>query len=460
MEELVFDPKQQEAISRCVTINEDNRIVPINGQAGTGKTTIMKNVYHALVQAGYRVALCAPTGKAAKRITEATGIVAMTNHRLLEYPHPGERDPKTGKPLITTEPKRDATNPLEYDVVLGDEWAMVNWELHRNVVNALPRGGCIRLFGDLNQLPPIEKTKALQDQPSPFATMIQKFNGVTLDVIHRQSEGSGIIMNCDRILKGMIPRRTDDFMLKLTERPVEALVGYAEEMREEGFDFSTGKHQIITPTRKTWVGTAKLNVALQSLFRPEIDGWVTLPRHDWAPDKNTCVRVGDKVIWTENDYNIPWVADAKGEDSVRDSSGRPVAGIMNGETGYIEYIDEDTEEMIINFGDTTQNVRNLYGIDTQYCAVPPLMTYEGRNGIRQYDPRKSMDLGYAITTHKAQGSEWEHVVYVMNKSCSWMATQPNFYTGVSRAREHDCVISDQRTLSSAVWKKTAPLRRN
>ena len=162
------------------------RIVPITGEAGTGKTTLIKDVCDKLRQAGVAVVVATPTGKAAKRVFEATGVTAMTIHRLLEYPYPGERSPKTGKPMSSTTPKRDRFNPIEYDVVLCDEYAMVKWEVHNNLLAALPRGGCIRMFGDLAQLPPIEENKLLAAKPSPFTRMIEQFNGYVLDTTFRQ----------------------------------------------------------------------------------------------------------------------------------------------------------------------------------------------------------------------------------------------------------------------------------
>src|SRR5690606_29136416 len=125
---------------RCIDMSQGNRIVPVTGVAGTGKTTIIRIVYNELREAGYSVVLCAPTGKAAKRIYEATGIPALTIHRLLEYPHPGERDEKTGKALATTDPKRNRGNPLPHDIVIADEYAMVNLEVHSNLVHALKSG--------------------------------------------------------------------------------------------------------------------------------------------------------------------------------------------------------------------------------------------------------------------------------------------------------------------------------
>ena len=173
---MEYDVEQIEAINLCCDLTK--RIVAVTGEAGTGKTTIIKAVYSKLINyidthrrefkrdyiedrdkyqfnAEEYIVLVAPTGKAAKRIFEATGIPAMTIHRLLEYPTPGEIDENTGKALVASSPKRDKFNPIKQKIVLCDEYAMVSYELHRNLIDALPSGGCVRMFGDCNQLEPI-----------------------------------------------------------------------------------------------------------------------------------------------------------------------------------------------------------------------------------------------------------------------------------------------------------------
>ena len=410
---LDLDETQLRAVALACDV--EKRVIGITGQAGTGKTTIMRQVYYALIDAGYLVALCAPTGKAAKRIFEATGILAVTIHRLLEYPHPGERDKKTGKALRTTDPKRHRYNPLEYDIVLADEYAMVNQEVHRNLVNALPRSGCLRCFGDINQLTPIEKNKKLAEMPSSFQIVLATLPSVTLETIHRQDEGSGIVVNGARILQGRMPLRTSDFVLKLTTRPIDMLRTLVMEKKEEGIDFSTIDHQVISPTNRSWVGVHKLNPVLQHLFRDELHGWYSPTRHTWAYDKTMRIRSGDKVIWMENDYNV---------------------GIFNGETGVVVEILGD--EVIIDLGD-------------RVVSVPPLVEYyDAQSRSRQYNPQRSIDLAYCVTTHKSQGSEFGEVIYILNRSSFFMQTRGNFYTAITRARRRVTLVSDQGSLSTSV----------
>jgi len=417
------DELQQKAIDTCCNI--ENRIVAVTGKAGTGKTTIMRLVYEQLTEQGLRVVMCAPTGKASKRISQATGLQAMTIHRLLEYPYPGERDEKTGKTYQSGFPKRCRANPLDCDVVLCDEYAMVTQEVHRNLLDALPKHAVLRTFGDINQLQPVEESKALQAEPSAFKVLLEKFVGVTLMSIHRQGEGSGITSAGGNILLGRMPQRRDDFTIKVTEQPVLELLDYIR-MRAatDNVLFNDVDNQIICLQFPSWVGTYKLNAALQLHFRPEADGWINLPRHKWEEKTPVRVRVGDKVIFTKNYYATEFTPDYE---------------VFNGETGIITKVYPDTEEFDVDLGDRT-------------LTVPPVYQMKGRNGFYDADPRKDIQLAYALTTHKCQGSEYKNIVYVMNKSAIWVQSRKNFYTAITRARENAHLICDSKSLSYSLWK--------
>ncbi len=419
-----LDPKQREAVSAAVDLN--NRLVAITGGAGTGKTSISRITYDALVNAGFRVGVCAPTGKAAKRIYEATGIRAVTVHKLLEYSHPGERDPKTGKPMIETRPKRDRDNPLEFDVVLADEYPMMNHELHRNLIDALPAGGRLIAVGDINQLPPIEKSDALARQDTPFMDLLKRFKGITLETIHRQGEGSGIVENGARIMKGFSPIRRPDFPMDVTDQPVDAIKRIIIEAEDKGINFGALDNQIITPQNISFIGQHALNGHLQPLLNDRInhEKSISLPRHEWDKKHPCWVTVGDKVINTQNIYDL--TAD-NGEE-----------GLFNGEVGIIEEVTE-FDGIIVNFGD-------------RKISIPPVIdriNYKTGKAYA-YDPRKEIYLAYAVTTHKMQGSECKHVVYVMNKCAYRMLNRNNFYTGVTRARLTAHVVTDMRGLSAAL----------
>lgn len=412
---MVPDELQEQAVT--LSCSTEHRIVGITGQAGTGKTTIMKRVYREFIDAGHDVVLCAPTGKAAKRIAEATSIPAVTIHRLLEFTHPGDPDEKTGKVLGISVPRRTPMKPLDQSVILADEYSMVNVELNRYLIDAMRAGAMLRVFGDANQLPPIEGNDFDKSAPkilSPFSTHLKLFPSVVLKNIYRQGEGSGIVKNAHRILNGMCPMSTDDFSLKITQnQQAEAL----NIVRAGDVDFSQLDNQIITPTNKGWIGTRELNLKIQELIQGSrmFEAHV-MPRDKW--DKhNLALVVGDKVLWMKNDYQLE---------------------IYNGETGIVEDLSNDM--VTINFGDRT-------------IAVPPWVEYEAADGsVKGYDPRKQLQLAYVVTTHKSQGSEYAHVVYIMDRSAFMLQNRANFYTAVTRARKHATVVSDQRSFQTAVTR--------
>jgi len=426
-------PKQQEAIDACCDIA--NRVVAVSGAAGTGKTTILRQVYAALKDAGYNIALCSPTGKAAKRIYEATGINALTIHKLLEFSHPGDPDPKTGKPIGFSAPKRDRQNRLEYDVILADEYAMVGHDLHRCLFDALPSGGRVCCFGDENQLAPIEEDKRYESEPSPFQKLLndpKNFRSIILDTVFRQGQDSGILLNANNILKSKMPTRNDQWSQMITDQPIDALRKLIEEVdfERDGADnqirFDTIENQVLVPQNKSWVGTAKINLIMQSMYHTSAEPRIQLPRKPWVEgadgEKGSHIWVykGDKVICTTNNYEL---------------------GVMNGETGTIIELDTETGEIVIDFGDREQ-------------SIPPVLMVQNKYGkLVSIDPRKEFDLAYAITVHKAQGSEYKHVIYILNRSNMFMINRRNFYTAITRAKEHVHLIADQQGLSNAVYRK-------
>lgn len=427
MEQL--DVKQVEAINAGLDMK--SRIVAITGPAGSGKTSIMRFLYERLTAFGYRVVLCAPTGKAAKRIQEATGIPALTIHRLLEYPKPGEVDENTGKPLVTTQPKRDQFNPLNYDAVLCDEYAMVNHEVHRNLVDAFPAGAVLRAFGDRNQLPPIEPNHQLAQQPSPFEVLLKRHRSVVLETIHRQGEGSGIVAAGARIIKGWSPVRAPDFDLVVTDKPVEKLHEIVHRDNQQGIRYDGVQNQILTATNISWIGTRALNTALMSKFVPSLtEHAIELPRHKWEEKYPVLIDVGMKVINNANWYNVDQMT---GDD------------LYNGESGIVKYISA-LGDITIDLGD-----REL--------TVPSSMKVQTRWGEKWMDPRKDLTLAYAVTTHKAQGSEYEHVVYVINKSTKFMLNRNQLYTAITRARKRCTFICDGNALSYGLWNVNTNVRR-
>lgn len=410
---LVQDELQQLAIRLCCST--DARIVSVTGQAGTGKTTIMKTVYHAFTDAGHNVVLAAPTGKAAKRIQEATGIPAMTIHRLLEFSHPGDPDEKTGKPIGISMPKRGPYHPLPYTVILVDEYSMVTTNLNRQLIDAMRTGSMLRAFGDANQLPPIEDfvvSSAPLPEDSPFKKFLKRFPAVKLKNIYRQGEGSDVVFNAHRILNKMCPQERGDFKLILGTDQQPSLLRLVEDEPEE---FRSLAYQVITPTHRGWIGTRDLNNKMQQIIQGHnMSRAHVIPRDKWDKTELSLVE-GDKILWTKNDY---------------------VLEIFNGETGHVVAFEDG--QVVIDFGDRT-------------ISVPPIIKYEKPDGTHAaYDPRKCIRLAYAITTHASQGSEYDSVVYMMDKYSMVLQDQSNFYTGVTRAKRRATVIADRWSFQKAV----------
>ena len=428
---IEWDDTQETAIQACCDMSR--RIVAVTGKAGTGKTMMMREVSKRLQEeGGYVVQSCAPTGKAAKRIREATGLAAMTNHRLLGYGMPREievEDEKTGKKKIvsvSTGPRYTRMRPLEYDTILCDEYAMVNQEINRNLIDALRSGARICMFGDVNQLKPIEEDRKLDEQPSAFQNALQKFGGITLDTIHRHDEGSGIARNGALILQGRVPRSSDDFTLRQTDTPVPDVQAFIELSSSQGHAYDDTDHQIITCMNRSWIGTAKLNLIVQSMFWDRTRPYMDLPRYRVSGKEQPPIRVqvGSKVVYTANTYDL-----------TGDGSGQMYA--FNGEVGKVVEINHADATVEIDFGDRT-------------VVIPPLIiTVLDSGRVIEQDPRRNIDLAYVLTTHKMQGSEVKHVCYVLNRHTQWAQSRRNFYTAVTRAREHCTVFFDAVSMAKS-----------
>lgn len=418
-----LDPKQVEAINAC--LDPKRRAVAVTGPAGSGKTTIIRFAYEKLTEAGYSVALAAPTGKAAKRIREATGLPAITFHLLLQFTAPMDIDPKTGKPYGDTFPRCDRENPLVYDVIIGDEYAMINRELHTQIVAAIKPGGRLLTFGDVQQLPPIETLPKYQKQQTAFEMLLEKCDGIKLATVHRQEDGSDVLFNAKRILSGIMPQNREAFKLVGGTALVDDL------LREiQRHDYTSLENQVITPANISWIGSHKLNTALQATLWASEDRkmykpmrWKNKATGKGAPEIE--LGVGDKVIITRNTYNVEC------------SDG--TLGLFNGETGIITEI-SDLEEIVIDFGD-------------RVARVPYAMQGEYNGNVFVNYPHRDIDLAYAVTTHKCQGSEFKNVIYVIGRSVFRMLNRRNLYTAVTRARETVTIVYDKDALIRSVTQK-------
>lgn len=438
---MELDAAQNAAITMVTDMNK--RVVSVTGQAGTGKTTIIKAAADRFKELGIPFVLAAPTGKAARRIREVTGYPAVTIHRLLEYPRPGEFD-ENGKPIDITFPKRNRNARLSQKVIIVDEYAMVPYELHNNLIAALPDGGCLRAFGDMNQLPPIEKYTIRSDTRSPFQKLLETLPSITLTTIYRQGEDSDILAAASSIRKGIMPRMMKDFRYQITGHPRRHLEEAIMQGEEEGRSFGDIEYQVITPTHKGFVGTEALNNELKALINPAPEFNTELPRELWYKGPPLLVGIGDKVVCNENCYDLrSW------EDRYAEWDGaKPIQSsfipcpenlqMMNGEIGKIISIEIDNS-LQIDFGDRIVRVPS-----TIYEYWPK------KDTIIEVDLRKKINLAYALTTHKCQGSEFKEVIYIISSSMGFMLGRQNFYTAVTRAREKVLVLTDQRAIQRSV----------
>jgi exodeoxyribonuclease V alpha subunit len=395
--------EQESAVDLCADLHQE--IVGVTGGAGTGKTLVLGRAYEELLrQVKYKgnIALAAPTGRAAKRVQELTGIQATTIHRLLEFPQPDDPDDRDAPP---NEPKRNHGNPLIQRVVCVDESSMLGPTLFRQLLDALPKGGVIRFFGDNNQLPPVEEGLP------PFIDVLERFPSVELTYNFRSNDE--IIGNALRILRGSVPVRNDRFEIIWRENPVQFVTEFATE------HFMEPEYQIIMPTRRGRWGTQRVNPTLQLAFNPKGPS-VRLDRFD---DKEAplTMRAGDKFLWIKNDYKL---------------------NMFNGEIGRVEWVDDEDGSL---------------GIVTpeRKLEVPArLKTYSMyHRSIIDYDPRKQIEHGYAITTHKSQGSEFKTIIYCMCGGQAWLLDRRNFYTAVTRAKQNVILITDRKAMGMSLRKR-------
>lgn len=396
--------EQENAVDLCCDLTE--RIVGITGGAGTGKTFVLGKVFDELSK-DRTVVLAAPTGRAAKRIEELSGITAVTIHRLLKFPMPDDPvDPKD--PPIPGVPRHNRENPLPYDVIIIDEASMLSTELFAFLQDAMLPHAVIRMFGDNQQLAPVEDNSGL---PPPFIDVLQSYPSVTLTYNFRS--GDDIVSNALLILKGRLPQRNKRFEIIYTDNAIAQLLDFASP------EFAGLDHQIIMPMRKGNNGTMRANPSLQMKLNPK-GNLLRLDRYG-KTEPPLAVRARDKYLWIKNDYNL---------------------AIFNGEIGHIDWLDDESGELGLLAG------RRAF-------TVPPRLRFYNHvmGHFVNYDPRKQIELGYAITTHKSQGSEFDTVVYCINRPQYFLLSRRNLYTAITRAKTRVIMITDRYAMSMSLRKK-------
>ncbi len=381
-------------------INGAEPIEIITGGPGTGKTTNIKRLIDKYEKAHLEVACCAPTGRAAKRMEEATGHEACTIHRLLEVSGRPEEGDSLGPEDNAARFARNEEYPLEYDVVIVDEMSMVDAYLMRSLLKAIAPGTRLILVGDTNQLPSVGPGNVLKDIIASGC-----FDTLRLSKIYRQDEQSDIIINAHRMIDGEpvdLSRPSRDFVFVKRQEPdqiIAAMITLIRDKLPAYVNADIGEIQIMSPMKKGSLGVERLNVILQQYLNPAARGKTE------KEIGGTIWREGDKVMQIKNNYRLEW--------EVRDSTGCPVRrgeGVYNGDIGIICEINTFAEEISVRFDDD-------------------------RIAVYSYSDTEQLELAYAITIHKSQGSEYPAVIIPVHSGPRMLMTRNLIYTAVTRARK-------------------------
>lgn len=392
---IQYSKEQEKAIREAAV----SGVLLITGGPGTGKTTILNGILSLLGQMQLKCLLAAPTGRAAKRLTEVTGEEASTIHRLLE----AGIDPNTGMMFFA----RDEDNPLKADAVIIDEMSMVDIQLLYSLLQAIPRGKRLILVGDPDQLPPV-------GPGFPFSDMLrsEQLPTARLTEIFRQAQQSLIVMNAHRVNRGEMPELksvSSDFffMRRQSEEGVCTLVrDLCTQRLPKNMGIPPEQIQVLSPTRKGGVGTLNLNRLLQGALNPP------------APDKKErafgefVFREGDRVMQVRNNYDIIW----------KKNDGTSIGtGIFNGDIGTIAQIDPGAETLSVAFDDR----------------------------VAQYDFSQLNELepAYAMTVHKSQGSEYRAVILTAWNGSPYLLSRSILYTAITRARELLIIVGREETVA-------------
>lgn len=394
---------QIDAIKSCF---EEN-ISIITGGPGTGKTTIINTISKIYLDNGYNISLCAPTGRAAKRIEETTGIEAKTIHRMLGY------IPSSYDDIGHFEYNED--NPLDTDVIIIDEMSMVDVVLFEKLLRGMKDNTRLVIVGDVDQLPSVGAGNVLRDLINS-----KKIKYTKLVDIFRQSESSNIIVNAHKINNGQEPilnEKNSDFFFLKTETPAitrNVVVDLISKRLPNayGYDFSKDI-QILTQSRKGICGVFELNRLLQDILNPKTE------TTDELLVGNKLFRVNDKVMQTKNNYNL----------SFFDSDGEENFGVYNGDMGHIIFIDKSSKKLTVEMDDNRVIDYTLEDLD-------------------------NLELAYAITIHKSQGSEFKSVIIPMFDGYRLLQTRNLLYTAITRAKENIVLVGDKNVMNNMIRNNT------
>ncbi len=380
---ICYSAQQADAI--CAAL--DTGLLLVTGGPGTGKTTILRGVLSIYQQMGLKTVMAAPTGRAAKRLSEVTGQDVSTIHRLLE----ATIDVTNGQMFFA----RDEENPLKADAVIVDEMSMVDVQLMHSLLQAVPENARLILVGDPDQLPPVGPGQ-------PFSDCLRsgQLPAVRLTEIFRQAQESLIVMNAHRVNSGQMPQlkdvKNDFFFLRCdSEEAVgQTIEGLCSIRLPKNMGIPSDQIQVLTPTRKGNVGTWGLNRRLQYALNPAAPG---KKERQWG---EFCYREGDRVMQIRNNYDIVW----------KKTDGSAVGtGIFNGDVGILTSIDPQMEQLTVVFDD--------------------------KEVIYEFEQLGELEPAYAMTVHKSQGSEYRAVVLALWNGHPNLMCRSVLYTAITRARE-------------------------
>ena len=399
--DIYLSDKQKDTIK---AIN-DNNVTIITGGPGTGKTTVIKTIIDIYNQKKYKTVLCAPTGRAAKRMTETTGEEASTLHRLLEIR-------KINDDYLKKQDNEYEGMPIDADLIIVDELSMVDIFLMRYLLKCIYPGTKLVLVGDSDQLSSVGPGNVLKD-----LILSGEITTVHLDKIFRQAAKSKIILNAHRVNSGMkflskeedTEETKEDFFF-IKESSQEAMLNQVislctGRLKKFGdYDFFSNI-QVLTPTKKGMLGTKELNKALQQVLNPYRDG------ESEKSSMGSVYRIQDRVMQIKNNYDMQW----------EKSNGELGTGVFNGEMGTILEIDEKNKCVQIKFDDE-------------------------KTSWYEYSELDQIEHSYSITIHKAQGSEFDVVIMPIAQSAPMLLTRNLLYTGITRAKKLLIIISTDKII--------------
>ena len=404
-EKIELDDMQRNAVMRAVS----SGLLVITGGPGTGKTTTINTIIRYFEGEGKEIRLAAPTGRAAKRMAEATRCEAQTIHRMLEL----SGAPDEGR--TTASFMRNEENPIDADVIIIDEMSMVDIFLMNSLLKAVTAGTRLILVGDVNQLPSVGPGNVLRDIIDS-----EKFTVVKLTKIFRQAKESDIIVNAHKINDGerfkIGPTSKDFIFIKREEanNVIGAMITLVSQKLPKYVDARIFDIQVLTPTRKGLLGVEKLNSVLQEYLNPKDSS------KQEKESAGALFREGDKVMQIKNNYQLEW--ETRGKNGIPTDHGM---GVFNGDMGVIDNINFYTEKVTVRFE------------DDRYVEYP----------FKQLD---ELELAYAVTVHKAQGSEYPAVVIPLLSGPRMLMNRNILYTAVTRARKCVCIVGTEEVFYDMV----------